>query len=58
VPTGTYLAHVTINGQTTRVPIRVERLSGGEGGGSFFGADDSDEEALFARFVRLVMGER
>jgi hypothetical protein len=60
VPTGTYLAHVTINGQVTRVPIRVERLSGGDGGGSLFGASEDDAEAeeaeLFARFVELVRG--
>jgi photosystem II stability/assembly factor-like uncharacterized protein len=28
VPTGTYMVSVTINGQTTRVPLRVERMGG------------------------------
>jgi hypothetical protein len=37
VPTGTYTAAVTINGVTTRVPLRVERVSGGDGSGSAFG---------------------
>jgi hypothetical protein len=42
VPTGTYQVVVTINGQTTRVPLRVERVSGGDGAGPLFGGDEDD----------------
>lgn len=42
VPTGTYQVVVTINGQTTRVPLRVERVSGGDGAGPVFGGDEDD----------------
>jgi hypothetical protein len=44
VPTGTYQVVVTINGQTTRVPLRVERVSGGDGAGPLFGGDDDERE--------------
>jgi hypothetical protein len=43
VPTGTYQVVVTINGQTTRVPLRVERVNGGDGAGPLFGGDDERE---------------
>ena len=44
VPTGTYVVAVTINGQTTRVPLRVERINGGDGSGSAFGGEDDEEQ--------------
>ena len=44
VPTGTYMVAVTINGQTTKVPLRVERVSGTDGAGPAFGEDEEEEE--------------
>jgi hypothetical protein len=44
VPTGTYQVAVTIDGKTTKVPLRVERVSGGDGTGGFFGGDDEHHE--------------
>ena len=35
-------AAVTIDGKTTRVPLRVERVSGGDGTGGFFGGEDRE----------------
>ena len=43
VPTGTYQVAVTINGQTTRVPLRVERVSG-SGGAAAFGGEEEERE--------------
>ncbi len=40
VPTGTYQVAVTIDGQTTRVPLRVERVSGSGGVSPFPGDED------------------
>ncbi|GLC23700.1 WD40/YVTN/BNR-like repeat-containing protein [Roseisolibacter agri] len=42
VPTGTYQVAVTINGQTTKVPLRVERVSGTDASGPAF--EEEDEE--------------
>ena len=39
VPTGTYLVVVTANGQSTRLPLRVERVSGGDGTGASSGQE-------------------
>jgi hypothetical protein len=44
VPTGTYMVAVTINGETTRVPLRVERVNGSDGSGPVFGGDDEEHE--------------
>jgi hypothetical protein len=44
VPTGTYLVAVTINGETTKVPLRVERMNGSDGSGPQFGGEEDDEE--------------
>lgn len=44
VQTGTYMVAVTVNGETTKVPLRVERVSGGDGAGPFIGEDDEEED--------------
>jgi hypothetical protein len=43
VPTGTYLVAVTINGETTKVPLRVERMNGTDGSGPAFGGEEDGE---------------
>jgi photosystem II stability/assembly factor-like uncharacterized protein len=43
VPTGTYTVAVTINGETTRVPLRVERVNGSDGSGPLFGEEGERE---------------
>jgi hypothetical protein len=45
VPTGTYQVVVTIDGQSTRVPLRVERVgSAGGAGPAIGGGDDGGSE--------------
>jgi hypothetical protein len=44
VPTGTYQVAVTINGQTTKVPLRVERVNGAGGTIAVVGEDDEDRD--------------
>ncbi len=43
VPTGTYQVIVTIDGQSTRVPLRVERVGSGGGAGPAIGGGDGRE---------------
>jgi photosystem II stability/assembly factor-like uncharacterized protein len=40
--TGDYLVHATIGGKTYHETLRVERVSGGDGGGNPFGDDEHD----------------
>jgi hypothetical protein len=44
VPVGTYQVVVVVNGETTRVPLRVERVNGGDGAGPLFGVGDDEHE--------------
>lgn len=41
--TGDYLVHLTINGQTFRQPLHVERISGSDAGSPFGGDDEHDQ---------------
>jgi photosystem II stability/assembly factor-like uncharacterized protein len=40
--TGDYKVTVIVGGQTMSQTLRIERVSGGEGGGGFFGEDEED----------------
>ena len=42
--TGDYLVHVTLGGQTYRVPLHVERINGGADGANPFGGDDDHDQ--------------
>lgn len=40
--TGDYKVTLVVGGQSYTTTLRIERVSGGEGGGGFFGADDEE----------------
>jgi hypothetical protein len=44
VPTGTYQVAITINGQTTKVPLRVELVGGSGVVNAIAGEEDEDEQ--------------
>jgi hypothetical protein len=40
--TGDYKVTLVVGGQSYVTTVRIERVSGGEGGGGFFGVDDDE----------------
>lgn len=43
--TGDYKVTLVVGGQSYTTTVRIERISGGEGGGGFFGTDDDEPGA-------------